>query len=137
LERYIKKVQIEGRVVGDLARNHILPVAIRYQNILLENLRGLKEICSEELYGQESAPVLAMITEISAQISGIREGVEKMIEARRSANRIAGSEARAITYHDTVMPWFEQIRRCADKLELMVADELWPLPKYRELLFTH
>jgi glutamine synthetase len=137
LERYIKKVQIEGRVVGDLARNHILPVAIRYQNILLENLRGLKEILPEDEYCREAAPVLAMIREISLQIAGITDGVQQMTDSRRVANRIAGSEAKAIAYHDTVMPWFERIRKCADTLELMVSDELWPLPKYRELLFTH
>ncbi len=136
-ERYVKKVQIEGRVLGDLARNHILPVAIKYQTTLTGNVRGLKEVLPPEQFSVQAAPVLEMIREISDQIAHIKEGVEQMTKARKEANAMPSIEEKAEAYHHKVSPWFAGVRKSADKLERMVADDLWPLPKYRELLFTH
>lgn len=132
-EEYIKKVQIESRVIGDLALNHILPTAIKYQNKLIENVRGLKEIgLGQESYGA----TLGAITEISGYIKTILEDVDKMTEERKKANNIEHSREKAIAYCDSVKPYFDTIRYAVDKLELLVDDEDWPLPKYRELLFV-
>jgi len=136
LEEYVKKIQIESRVLGDLAGNHILPVAIRYQNTLIDNVRGLKQVLDVKSYAKLSQNQLEMITEISEHVDRIKSYVIEMIEARKEANRISGPEERAAAYCHNVLPFFEKIRRHVDKLELMVDDELWPLPKYRELLFT-
>ena len=135
LEKYIKKLQIEGRVLGDLAVNHILPTAIHYQNRLIDNVKGLKEVLDEELFKKAAATQLNAIKEISDHISVIQTDVEAMIQARKVANKIESFPEKADAYHDNVMPYFEKIRRRVDKLELMVDDELWPLPKFRELLF--
>jgi len=135
LEKYIKKVQIEARVMGDLAINHILPTAILYQNRLIENTRGLKEVLDSKTFVKLSKNQLNAIKYISDHISEIKEQVEAMIEARKKANLIEGQYEKAIAYRDTVMIYFDGIRYHVDKLEFLVDDELWPLPKYRELLF--
>lgn len=134
LENYTKKIQIEGRVIGDLALNHIIPTAIEYQNKLIENVKGLKE-----LYGtgfKKLAEVqLTTIEEISARITVIRQSVDQMTEARKKANALSDAKKQAIAYCDNVVPYFEKIRYEVDKLELLVNDEAWPLPKFREMLF--
>ncbi len=135
LEKYIKKLQIEGRMLGDLAVNHILPTAIHYQNRLIDNVKGLKEVLDDASYKSAAANQLSAIKEISEHISVIKTDVEAMIEARKVANKIESYPEKADAYHDNVMPYFEKIRRRVDKLELMIDDELWPLPKFRELLF--
>jgi len=135
LEEYVKKIQIEGRILGDIARNHVVPTAIRYQNILIENVKGLKEIfgASFEKIAKEQ---ILLIKEISEHIEGINTKVEAMTEERKSANALTNTEKMAAAYCDKVKPYFEEIRYHADKLELLVDDELWTLTKYRELLFT-
>jgi glutamine synthetase len=135
LEKYIKKVQIEARVMGDLAINHILPTAILYQNRLIENTRGLKEVLDSKTFVKLSKNQLNAIKYISEHISSIKEQVEAMIDARKKANIIEDQYEKAVAYRDTVMVYFEGIRYHVDKLEFLVDDELWPLPKYRELLF--
>jgi len=135
LEEYTKKIQIEGRVLGDIARNHVVPTAIRYQNILIENVKGLKEIFGSEFesVGKEQ---ISLIREISGHIAGINSKVEEMIEARKKANNLTSAEEMAHAYCDSVKPYFDVIRDHCDKLELLVDDEIWTLTKYRELLFT-
>ena len=135
LEKYIKKIQIEARVLGDLAVNHILPTAIQYQNRLIENAKGLKEVLDSKTYVQLSRNQLNSIKEISEHVASIKEGVVEMVEARKKANAIQDIAEKAVAYRDTVLSRFEDIRRHVDKLELLVDDNLWPLPKYRELLF--
>ena len=135
LENYVRKTQIESRVMGDLALNHIIPIAIRYQNLLIENVRGLKEVLDGKTYTTVSKYQIDTIKEISTHISVIKEKVLQMVEARRLANLNENTEKMAVDYYGKVLPFFEDIRYHADKLELMVDDELWPLPKYRELLF--
>jgi len=136
LENYTKKIQIESRILGDLAGNHIIPVAIRYQNTLIENVKGLKQVLDLKTYGKLSQNQMETITEISEHVDKIKSFVNEMIEARKEANRIAEPEEKAFEYCNKILPFFEKIRYHADKLELLVDDELWPLPKYRELLFT-
>ncbi|MCX6267144.1 MAG: glutamine synthetase III [Bacteroidetes bacterium] len=136
LENYTKKIQIESRVLGDLAGNHIIPVAIRYQNTLIENVKGLKQVLDVKTYGKLSQTQLESITEISEHVDKIKTYVNEMIEARKETNQIHDPEEKAFAYCNKVLPFFEKIRTHADKLELLVDDELWPLPKYRELLFT-
>lgn len=134
-ETYTKKVQIEARVLGDLALNHILPVAIRYQSILLENIERAHNIFGAEKAKTMAAAELSTIEDIAKHTHLIKSEVEKMVDARREANRIESEREKAIAYHDTVVPPMETIRRHIDNLELMVDNEMWPLPKYRELLF--
>jgi len=136
LEDYFKKIQIESRVLGDVAGNHIIPTAIRYQNLLIENVQRLKDILDAETFDQVAKEQLDMIKIISKRISKILSEKEKMVDARRAANKIDEPLARAIAYCDTVKPFFDTIRYEVNKLELMVDDEIWPLPKFRELLFT-
>lgn len=134
-EIYIKKVQIEARVLGDLSLNHIIPVVIRYQTVLLENLTRLKETFSDEEYAELSEEPRRLIRKISSHITVVTKQVDKMIDARKKANQIADMRERAIAYHDTVAPFLDEIRGHIDDLELMVDNQIWPLPKYRELLF--
>ena len=134
-EIYIKKVQIEARVLGDLSLNHIIPVVIRYQTILLENVTRLKDVFTEEEYETLSAEPRRLIRKISAHIAAVTTKVDEMVEARKKANRITDMREKAITYHDTVAPYLDEIRDHIDDLELMVDNQSWPLPKYRELLF--
>ncbi|TXI69404.1 glutamine synthetase III [Flavobacterium sp. UBA6195] len=135
LEEYVKKIQIEGRVLGDIARNHVVPTAIRYQNVLIENVKGLKEIFGKD-FEKIAKEQISLIKEISEHIEGINTKVEKMTEERKKANALTSTEKMADAYCDKVKPYFEEIRYHADKLELLVDDELWTLTKYRELLFT-
>ncbi len=134
-EMYTKKVQIESRVLGDLAINHIIPVATKYQSQLVDNVVKLKSLFSGDKGAGIIAPDLETIEKISDHMSVIKRRVAEMIEARKRANRIESEREKAIAYHDTVLPPMEEIRYHIDKLELMVDNEMWPLPKYRELLF--
>lgn len=131
LENYIKKIQIEGRVIGDLAINHIIPTAIAYQNKLITNVKGLKDLGLEK----EGKTVIDAIKDMSKYITTIQTEVESMTEARKKANKIDHAKERAIAYCEEVKPHFEKIRYAVDKLELLVDDQDWPLVKYRELLF--
>ncbi len=134
-ETYTKKIQIEARVLGDLAMNHIIPVATRYQSSLLENVSKLKNLYSAEKFERLAAEKLNLIEEIESYVDNVQTLVGLMIEARKVANRIEVEREKAVAYHDTVAPYFEKIRYNIDKLELIVDNEMWPLPKYRELLF--
>ena len=139
-ETYTKKIQIEARVLGDLSMNHIIPVATRYQSELIANVQGMKDIFSSAFFSTEKASKLSarnikLIEEIAERTSAIEVMVEELVEARKVANKIVSEREKAIAYHDTVAPKMEEIRYQIDKLELIVSDELWPLPKYRELLF--
>ncbi len=133
LEKYIKKVQIEARIMGDLALSHIIPSAIDYQNKLIENIRGLKEAgLDESAYGIQ----LNILKETSKHLQQVYTKVSEMIEARKVANTVENTREKAITYCDKVKDaFFDDIRYAADKLELLVSDENWKLPKYREMLF--
>lgn len=135
LEEYTKKIQIEGRVLGDIARNHVIPTAIRYQNTLIENVRGLKEIFGKD-FEKIAKEQISLIKEISSHIEGINSNVEDMTEARKKANALTDAQKMAESYCDKVKPYFDVIRGHCDKLELLVDDEIWTLTKYRELLFT-
>ena len=135
LENYTKKIQIESRILGDLATNHIIPIAIKYQNTLIENVKGLKLVLDLKTYGKLSQNQMESITEISERVTRIKTYVNEMIEARKVANRITETEEKAFCYCETVKPYFDKIREHVDKLELLVDDEVWPLPKYREMLF--
>ena len=135
VEEYAMHIQIEARVLGDIARNHVIPTAIKYQNVLIENVQGIKDIYGKDFkkFGKEQ---MNLIEAISSHIENINGGITDMINARKKANKIEDSEKRAIAYCDQIRPYFEQIRYNCDKLELLVDDEIWPLTKYRELLFT-
>ena len=136
LEKFTMKVQIESRVLGDLAINHIVPTAVSYQNRLLENLRGLRETFSPEEYEELSADRKELIREISRRVTAIKMQVRQMTEARKVANHMDNYKDKAFAYEETVRPYLESIRDHIDHLEMEVDDEIWPLPKYRELLFT-
>src|SRR5690606_6017689 len=130
LESYLKKIQIEARVMGDLAINHIIPIAIAYQNKLIENANGLKGL------GVDNKGAVKTIEEISGHIEIIKTNVHEMIEERKRINKIADTHQRAIEYCDSIKEkYFDVIRDSVDKLELLVDNEDWPLVKYRELLF--
>ena len=135
LETYTKKIQIEARIFGDLCLNHIIPVATRYQSQLIDNVHKVGEIFPADEARTLNANNLKLIKQVSEHSSYITEYVEKLINARRVANRIEDEYEKAVAYHDTVAPLLESIRYHVDKLELIVDDELWPLPKYREMLF--
>ena len=134
-ETYTKKIQIEARIFGDLCLNHIIPVATKYQCQLIDNVHKVKEIFPSETAGKLSANNISLIEQISEHTGFITENVQKLIDARKVANKIADETEKAIAYHDTVAPLIETIRYHVDKLELIVDDEMWPLPKYREMLF--
>ncbi|NDV84101.1 glutamine synthetase III [Bacteroides sp. 51] len=135
-EKYTKKVQIESRVLGDLAINHIVPIAVSYQNRLLENLRGLKEIFPAEEYETLSADRKDLVREISRRVTAIKTLVHDMTEARKVANQLEHHQEKAYAYEEQVRPYLDMIRDHIDHLEMEVDDEIWPLPKYRELLFN-
>jgi glutamine synthetase len=135
LEEYTKKIQIEGRVLGDLSRNHVIPTAIRYQNTLIENVKGLKDIFGTE-FEKIGSEQINIIKEISEHIKGINSKVEAMTNERKKANKLTDAQKMAEAYCNKVKPYFEIIREHCDKLELLVDNELWTLTKYRELLFT-
>ena len=134
-ETYTKKIQIEARVLGDLVMNHIVPVAIEYQTKLIDNTYKMKAIFPAEEAAGLSAENIAIIKEIAQHTAFIKEQVDAMVEARKVANRIAGVREKAVAYHDTIAPMLEDIRYHIDKLELIIDDQMWTLPKYRELLF--
>ncbi|MEQ8908468.1 MAG: glutamine synthetase III [Vicingaceae bacterium] len=136
-ELYANLIRIEARVVGDLAQNHILPTALRYQNQLIKNVQGLKGILSDKAFKEAAGVQLEMIERISAHVKIISDTVEEMIEERKRINKLEHAKDRATEYSDVIRPYFDKIRYSVDKLELTVDDEIWPLPKYRELLFNH
>lgn len=133
-EIYTKKLQIEARVMGDLIINHIIPTAIKFQNTLIENVRGLKDLFGEDNYKKMCEQQIKMIEKISFYIDFLRVNVHDMIEARKQANKITNFAQKAEVYTEKVFPYMDLIRDKADKLEMLIDDELWPLPKYRELL---
>lgn len=134
-ETYTKKVQIEARVLGDLSINHIIPVATKYQTVLLDNVYKLRGVFDEKQAAELNKDDIALIVDIAKHISVIKTNVDAMIEARKVANKIENEREKAVAYHDTVLPYFDVIRYHIDKLELIVDNQMWPLPKYRELLF--
>jgi glutamine synthetase len=135
MEKYIKKIQIEARVMGDVAINHILPTAIKYQNRLVENTKGLKDVLDSKTYIKLSRNQINTIKQISEHISAVKELVDQMVAARKIANKIEDITEQGFAYREEVLVFFEPIRKHVDDLELLVDNELWPLPKYRELLF--
>lgn len=135
LEEYKMRIQIESRVLGDIAGNHIVPTAVNYQNKLIQNVRGLKEVLGEDVFEKVAKDQLQMIESISAHISTIIAEKDAMIEERKRCNAIEDVREQAIAYCEKVIPYFDKIRYASDKLELLIDDELWPLPKYRELIF--
>ncbi|MBO4984475.1 MAG: glutamine synthetase III [Bacteroides sp.] len=136
LEKFTMKVQIESRVLGDLALNHIVPTAVSYQNRLLENLRGLRETFAPEEYEILSADRKELVRDISKRVTAIKMLVREMTEARKVANHMPHYKDKAFAYQENVRPYLDSIREHIDKLEMEIDDEIWPLPKYRELLFT-
>ncbi len=136
-ETYAKKLQIESRVLGDLVVNHVLPAAKRYQTMLLQNVLAVKQVFSADETATLNEMDYSIIRQIENHSGAILEGVEKMTDARHKANRLPDERSKAIAYHDTVLPLMVQIREHADALEMIVDDEMWTLPKYRELLFIH
>ena len=134
-ETYTKKIQIEARVMGDLTMNHIIPVATHYQSMLLKNVQNMRMVFQEEKAEKLSSRNIKIIEDIAERTQIIEKGVEELVNARKVANKLTDERAKAVAYHDTVAPKMEQIRYHIDKLELTVSDELWTLPKYRELLF--
>jgi glutamine synthetase len=135
-EKFAKKVQIESRVLGDLAMNHIVPIAITYMTSLIENVKGLKEIYNNTEYERLAGARKEVIVTISDHISMIKKLVNEMVDERKKANVIEDNYKKAIAYESKVKPYLDEIRSHIDKLELVVDNEMWPLPKYRELLFT-
>ena len=134
-ETYTKKIQIEARVLGDLVMNHIVPIAIEYQSKLIDNVYKMKELFPADEANQLSSENIAIIRKIAEHTNYIKEHVDAMVEARKVANKITSEREKAIAYHDTISPMLERIRYHIDKLELIVDDQMWTLPKYRELLF--
>tara|TARA_B110000037_G_scaffold20618_2_gene22390 strand:+ start:24307 stop:26493 length:2187 start_codon:yes stop_codon:yes gene_type:complete len=135
IEEYVHIIQIEGRTLGDIARNHVIPTAVKYQNILIDNVKGLKEIFGKD-FKKFASEQLVLIADISERIEAINSGVTTMTNARKKANTIKDTTKKASAYCNQVKPLFDDIRYHCDKLELLIDDELWPLAKYRELLFT-
>lgn len=135
LENYQKKIQIESRVLGDMAGNHIVPTALRYQSLLMQNLQGMKQVFDEATFNRLAKVPKSMIEEIAERITVIIEKREAMVEERKKANKLEDMRERAIAYCEKVLPYFEAIRYQSDKLEMLIDDEVWTLPKYREMLF--
>ncbi|MEQ8325252.1 MAG: glutamine synthetase III [Vicingaceae bacterium] len=136
LENYTLKIQIESRAIGDVSQNHIIPTAIEYQNRLIQNVKGMREIFGKKEADEATETQLKILIESSKHINGIKSNVDQMIESRKKGNKIAEPLEKAIFYCDTVRPHFESIKYHVDKLEMLIDDELWPLPKLREVLFT-
>jgi glutamine synthetase len=134
-EQYTKKIQIEARVLGDLSINHIVPTVVQYQNMLVQNVLGLKEIYGDD-FEKLAGNRIELIKEISDHVTAIKTGVNEMVEARKVANRLEDEKKKARQYSLKVAPFLDKIRYHIDRLELIVDDEIWPLPKYRELLFS-
>ena len=136
LEKYSKLIEIEAQVLSDISRNHIVPTAIRYQNTLIENVRGLKEIFGEKEFKKIAKEQMELIESISTHISGIKTSVDKLLTAKEKAGQATDAQKMAEAFCNGVKPLFDEVRGHCDELEMMVDDELWPLPKYRELLFA-
>ncbi len=136
LEEYTKKLQIESRVLGDLTTNHIIPGAIKYLNTLCDCVKNLKEVLDLSTYSRVSANQVETIAEIAEHIHQVKTLTNKMVEARKVVNKIKDAEEKSFAYCEKVFPFFDKIRYHTNKLELLIDDEIWPLPKYRELLFT-
>jgi glutamine synthetase len=136
LEKYRMQIQIESRICGDLALNHIIPTALRYQNMLIQNVKGINDIMTKAAAAKAGATQLAIVEEISERVDAISNKVYEMVEERKKANVIDDAFEMALAYCENVKPYMDEIRYQADKLELIVDDELWPMPKLRELLFT-
>jgi glutamine synthetase len=134
-ENYILKIQIESRLMGDLVQNYFIPAAVTYQNKLIENVQGLMSVFGEKAGKATAKAQLELLEKVSLHINKMKEASDTMLAARKVANKIEGSEQKALAYCDQVKTHFDEIRYHADKLELLVEDELWPLPKFRELLF--
>ncbi len=133
-ETYVKKLQIEARIIGDICLNHVIPAAVKYQNVLIENVKGIKDIFGDHYMDFCSAEI-ETLKKISAYINNVSSDVEALVEARKVANRIEDIAERAKVYSHTVKDMMDKVRDSADKLEMLIDDEMWPLPKYRELLF--
>jgi glutamine synthetase len=133
-ETYVKKLQIEARIIGDMCLNHVIPAAVRYQNILIENVKGMKDIFGDD-YLNYCASEIETLKKISTYINNVSADVEGLVEARKKANRIEAIAERAKVYSYEVKDMMEKVRMSADNLEMLIDDEVWPLPKYRELLF--
>ena len=133
-ETYVKKLQIEARILGDICLNHVIPAAVRYQNVLIENVKGMKDIFGDAYLGYCSAEV-ETLKKISAYINNVSMDVDELVEARKVANRVEDIAQRAKMYSHKVKDMMDQVRLSADNLEMLIDDEVWPLPKYRELLF--
>jgi glutamine synthetase len=133
-ETYVKKLQIEARVMGDMCLNHVIPAAVRYQNVLIENVKGIKDIFGSE-YMTYCSSEIETLKKISILMNDVSTDVEALVEARKKANRIEDIAQRAKVYSHDVKDMMDKIRKSADELEMLIDDEMWPLPKYRELLF--
>ena len=133
-ETYVKKLQIEARVIGDICLNHVIPAAVKYQNLLIENVKGMKEVFGES-YLEVCQSELKTLQKISKYINDISNDVEALVESRKKANRIEDIAQRAKVYSHEVKDMMDKVRYSADHLEMIVDDEMWPMPKYRELLF--
>ena len=133
-ETYVKKLQIEARIIGDICLNHVLPAAVRYQNVLIENVKGLKDIFGDD-YLRYCTAEIETLKKISLYINNVSADVDALVEARKKANRIEDIAERAKVYSHDVVDMMAKVREGADNLEMLVDDEVWPLPKYRELLF--
>lgn len=134
-ETYTKKIQIEARVLGDLCMNHIIPVATQYQSLLLDNLYKMRAVFDKAKADKLSKEDAALIEEIAEHISAIKTNVDDMVNARKAANKLEDAREKAVAYHDKVEVFLHVIRYHVDKLELIVDNQMWTLPKYRELLF--
>jgi len=134
-ETYTKKIQIEARVLGDLVKNHIVPVASRYQSILLDNVVKMKDVFEKDEADKLIEQDKLIIRQIAQHVSAIIAKVDDLVEKRKIANLIETEREKAIAYHDAIAPLLDEIRTHVDKLELVVDDEMWALPKYRELMF--
>ena len=136
LENYIMKLQIEARVLGDIAQNHIIPTAIKYQNVLINNVSGLKDVLGASAVKTAAKTQVELIKEISEHINKVKEFTDAMIAERKKSNKFTSEEKKAFAYCDKVKPYFDEIRYHVDKLEMLIDDEIWPFPKLREILFT-
>jgi glutamine synthetase len=135
-DSYTLKIQIESRLMGDIVQNYIIPATVEYQNKLIQNAQGLMSVLGEKAGKKAAAVQISLIEEISEHIAKMKAASDAMLEQRKVANKIEDAEERAFAYCDKVKSTFDEIRYHADKLELLVEDELWPLPKFREMLFT-
>jgi glutamine synthetase len=135
-ESYILKMQIEARLMGDLVQTHIIPAVVEYQNRLVQNIQGLITVLGDKAGRAAAQSQLQLVDKISMHLNKMKSTCDTMLQARKEANKIEHAEEKALAYCDKVKVYFDEIRYNADKLELLVDDELWPLPKFREMLFT-